>query len=341
MNKLAETPAWLLRGSRFLAMSMGMCFLFLLLPWDQFAPGEGQVVGRNPNDRFQEVHAPVSGFVRQWHVNEGSWVEKGQPLVSLSDTDADLIDRLEIDLQANQDALTSAKLALQTAIINRDRQKQLFEQGLSARKDWEEQKIKVAKLEMEVSKAQSEQIKAEREIARQRTQQVIAPRSGRVVRVISGEGANIVHKGDTLLILAPTTNDLAVEFWVSGDDVALIRDGARARLEFSGWPAVQTPGWPAIAIGTFRAKVALVDAIASSKGKFRVLLVPDETWPSQLFVRQGARVSGFIHLSSVTVGQELWRQFNGLPAAGAPIEDELNNILYKKTKKPKAEKEEK
>lgn len=341
MNRLTQTPLWLLRGARTLQIVIGVCFLMLFLPWDQFASGTGQVVGRNPNDRFQEVHAPVSGFVRQWHVNEGSWVEKGQPLVSLSDTDADLVGRLELDLKASQDALASAKLALQTAMINRDRQRQLFEQGLSARKDWEEQKIKVAKLEMEVSKAQSEQVKSAREVARQRTQQVIAPRSGRVVRVISGEGANIVHQGDTLLILAPTTNDLAVEFWVSGDDVALIRDGAPARVEFSGWPAVQIPGWPAVAIGTFRAKVALVDAIASSKGKFRVLLVPAEPWPSQLFVRQGARVSGFIQLASVTLGQELWRQFNGLPAVGAPIEDELSRILHKKEKKPKAKKEDK
>lgn len=341
MNDLTRTPAWVLKGSRSLGIVMVTLFFCLFLPWNQFAPGTGQVVGRNPNDRFQEVHAPVSGFVREWHVNEGSWVEKGQPLVSLSDTDADLVERLEFNVKVNQDALSSARLALQTAIINRDRQRQLFEQGLVARKDWEEQRIKVAKLEMEVSKAQSEQVKSEREVARQRSQQVIAPRSGRVVRVISGEGANIVHQGDTLLILAPTTNDLAVEFWVNGDDVALIRDRAKARVEFSGWPAVQMPGWPSMSIGTFRARVALVDAIASSQGKFRVLLVPDETWPTQLFVRQGARVSGFVQLSSVTVGQELWRQFNGMPAAGAPIEDELKRILTKPAKKPKTEKTEK
>jgi biotin carboxyl carrier protein len=332
MHNLALTPHWILKWGKIVFWYLSVVLLCLFLPWQQFSSGEGRVVGWDPNDRFQEIHAPVSGFIRQWYVREGSWVEKGEALVSLSDTDADLIERLIWEKTAAEEALTSAKFGLKIAKLNESRQKKLYEQGLAARKDWEKEKIGVSKLEMEVSKSQAVLAKAQREVARQRTQKVIAPRAGWVVRVQSGEGGQIVKQGDALLVFAPKTDQLAAEIWVSGDDVALIKEGDPARLEFSGWPAIQAPGWPSIAIGTFKAEVVLVDAMASQKGKFRVLLAPAEKWPSQIFVRQGARASGFINIGTVSLGWELWRQFNGMPAETAPVQDELSALLnFKKS----------
>jgi biotin carboxyl carrier protein len=342
MHNLALTPHWILKWGKIVFWFLVVIFLTLFLPWQQFSTGDGRVIGWDPNDRFQEIHAPIGGFIRQWHVREGSWVEKGEVLVSLSDTDADLIDRLEWERKAAEESLASANFGLKTARLNESRQRKLFEQGLAARKDWEKEKISVSKLEMEVSKAQSVLAKAQREVARQETQKVMAPRSGWIVRVKSGEGGQIVKQGDALLILAPKTEQLAVELWVSGDDVALIKEGDPARLEFSGWPAIQAPGWPSIAIGTFKAKVVLVDAMASQKGKFRVLLAPAERWPSQIFVRQGARAMGFINIGTVSLGWELWRQFNGMPAETAPVEDELSALLnFKKSFSDSDKKEEK
>jgi multidrug efflux pump subunit AcrA (membrane-fusion protein) len=312
--------------------------LALLLPWDQFSSGQGRVIGLDPNDRFQEVHAPVAGFVRRWHVNEGSWVKKGDPLVSLSDTDVDLVDRLSVELKAAEEALKAAELALETGRVNQERQRKLFEEGLAARKSWEQERINVSKLEMEVSKAQATVAKAQREVARQNTQTVISPRDAWVVRVKSGEGAQIVKLGDALLVLAPKTEKLAAEIWVDANDATLIKSGDRARLEFAGWPAVQIPGWPSLAIGTFGAQVTLVDAIASQKGKIRVLLIPTEPWPSELFVRQGARTSGFVRMSTVSLGWELWRQFNGMPAQGVEIEDEVRLLLEQKKSSTSSEK---
>jgi biotin carboxyl carrier protein len=327
MSSVTQTPPSLLKFSIYLKIILVMAVLAMLLPWEQFSSGTGHVIALDPNERFQEIHAPVSGFVRRWHVREGSWVRAGEPLVSLSDTDADLIGRLELERKAAEEALASAQLALKTGRINLDRQKKLFEQGLVARKDWEKERIDVSKYEMEVSKAQATLAKAQREVARQETQSVVAPRDGWVVRVRSGEGAQIVKSGDSLLVLAPKTENLAAEIWVNANDVALIKAGSKALLEFAGWPAIQSPGWPATSVGTFKAKVVLVDAVASKGGKFRVLLVPDEKWPSELFVRQGARTSGFIRLSVVRLGWEVWRQFNGMPADISPIQDELQRLL--------------
>lgn len=331
MNSYTSVPAWILKWGRLAGIFIITFILGMFLPWQQFSNGEGRVIGWDPNDRFQEIHAPVGGFVRRWYVREGSWVEKGAPLVALSDTDADLIGRLELERKAAEEALSSAELGLRTGRLNEARQKRLFEQGLSARKDWEKERITVSKLEMEVSKAQATLAKAQREVARQETQQVVAPRAGWIVRVRSGEGAQIVKQGDPLMVLAPKTEQLAVELWISGDDVALIKKGDMARVEFAGWPAIQVPGWPSLAIGTFRAKVELVDAMASYQGKFRVLLSPVDLWPSELFVRQGARVVGFINIATVSLGWELWRQFNGMPAQTAPMEDELMKLLESKS----------
>jgi len=340
-SRLTSPPRWTQRWARGFGLAIVCALLALFLPWQQFSSGEGRIIGLDPNDRFQEVHAPVSGVVRRWHVTEGRWVKQGDPLVSLSDTDVDLVGRLDYERVAAESALASAELGLKTARINEERQRRLFDEGLSARKQWEKERINIAKLSMEVSKAKAVLAKAQREFARQNSQIVRAPRDAWVVRVRSGEGAQMVKQGDPLLILAPKTERLAAEIWVDANDATLIQAENKARLEIAGWPAVQIPGWPSVAIGTFGAKVVLVDAIASQKGRFRVLLEPTERWPSELFVRQGARVSGFVNMSTVSVGRELWRQFNGLPARNHLVEDELSKFLEAKSYKTDNKGEEK
>jgi len=109
---------------------------------------------------------------------------------------------------------------------------------------------------------------------------------------------------------------IVAELLVDGNDLPLLRKGDRARLQFEGWPAVQFVGWPSVAIGTFGGRVYLVDPTANEKGQFRVLIEPDPTeqpWPNQEFLRQGVRTQGWVLLSEVRLGWELWRQLNGFP----------------------------
>jgi hypothetical protein len=49
----------------------------------------------------------------------------------------------------------------------------------------------------------------------------------------------------------------------------------------------------------------------------RIIVFPDEgaEWPDARYLRQGVRVVGWILLDSVSLGWELWRQFNGFPPA--------------------------
>lgn len=169
--------------------------------------------------------------------------------------------------------------------------------------------------------------KIEVTLSRQRSQLVAAPRAGTVFRLVANEGGEIVKAGDPLVILVPETTDRAVELWVDGVDAPLILSGSHVRLQFEGWPAVQFGGWPSVAIGSFGGQVALIDSTDDGQGKFRMLVVPDESdgsWPDVRFLRQGVRVKGWVLLNQVTLGYEIWRQLNGFPPVIAPSEPTLD-----------------
>jgi hypothetical protein len=100
----------------------------------------------------------------------------------------------------------------------------------------------------------------------------------------------------------------------------LVTPGRHVRLQFAGWPALQFSGWPSVAVGTFGGTVTVVDAVDDGLGRFRVLVIPDqgvpgtvtnEPWPDPSYLRPGGKVSGWIMLDVVSLGFELWRQFNG------------------------------
>lgn len=176
----------------------------------------------------------------------------------------------------------------------------------------------------EIASARAELARIEVRLARQHSQRVTAPRAGSILRLVGGQGGEVVKAGDPLAILVPDTQERAAEIWVDGSDAPLLSEGRTVRLQFEGWPAVQFVGWPSIAVGTFPGRVALIDATDNGKGKFRVLVVPDpapsQPWPSGRYLRQGVRVNAWVLLNRVRLGYELWRQWNGFPPAVASSE---------------------
>ncbi|MCB9850225.1 MAG: HlyD family efflux transporter periplasmic adaptor subunit [Phycisphaerales bacterium] len=202
------------------------------------------------------------------------------------------------------------------------------EQELAKIRADQQAKIASARASLNDAYGKSEDIRAslaklEVQIARQQSQLVTAPRGGTVFRLVANQGGEIVKSGDSLLTLVPATNDRAVEIWVNGNDAPLISEGAPVRLQFEGWPAVQFAGWPSVAVGTFGGKVSLMDATDDGQGKFRLLVVPDESeqsWPDARFLRQGVRAKGWVLLKQVSLGYEVWRQLNGFPPVIEPKE---------------------
>lgn len=178
-----------------------------------------------------------------------------------------------------------------------------------AKTDAEDAKSKAAEADKDVTNAQVK-------FDRQKTQVVVAPRDGYVLRVHAATSTEFLTQGDPLIELIPDTERLAVELWVRGLDAPLVKQGRPVRIQFEGWPAVQFAGWPSVAVGTFGGRVLFVDAQGNADGRFRVLIEPDpadEPWPERRYLRQGVRANGWLLLDTVRLGYEVWRQLNAFP----------------------------
>jgi biotin carboxyl carrier protein len=300
--------------------NFALLFLFLFLalvflPWQQTATGYGRVVAYSPNERRQELNAPVDGRIAKWHVQEGSKVREGQQIVDLSDNDPEILQRLRQEREALFRRVKAAEVAVQTSKLNLDRQKLLFEKGLSARRAFEQAELEFTRYLVDEANSSAELARIDIRLARQMTQSVQAPVSGTILSIVSGQGGQIVKQGQVLAVLVPDTVARAVEIWINGNDVPLIQIGDRVRLQFEGWPSIQFSGWPSVAVGTFGGRVSLVDVVDNGAGKFRILISPEkeEAWPSGNYLRQGVRSQGWVLLRKVSLGFEFWRQFNGFP----------------------------
>ena len=184
------------------------------------------------------------------------------------------------------------------------------------RADTERARASLETARSDAARAEAEVHERSSAVARQSTMQVVAPRAGTILRMHAGEGAEYVSAGDAIATLVPHSASRAVELWLSGRDGPLVTPGRNVRLQFEGWPAVQFVGWPSVAVGTFPGVVAFVDVATDSRGRVRVVVIPDpadEPWPPSVQLRQGARANGWVLLDRVRLGFELWRQWNGFP----------------------------
>lgn len=176
---------------------------------------------------------------------------------------------------------------------------------------------------------------------------VRAPRDGKVVRVLKAGPGETVKAGEQLIMLAPFTQDQAVELYLTDYDAPLVAEGRPVRLNFAGWSAIQFVGWPSIAVGTFAGRIKVIDAIDDGNNRFRIIVTPDEEliqagkeapWPKLDQLRPGAEVNGWVLLDTVSLGFELWRQFNAFPPTvqRGPIGEKkaIGTILNGKKKAP-------
>lgn len=213
----------------------------------------------------------------------------------------------------------------------------LLQKGAEAQAKVASSKAQAQKAASDVAKAQEEATKIEVDLARQSSRIVTAPRDGTILRINGSQGAKTVKEGEQLGVLVPDTGSRAVELFVDGNDAPLITPGREVRLQFEGWPAVQFVGWPSVAVGTFGGKVALVDALGRENGRFRIVVLPDENeqeWPDARYLRQGIKAKGWVLLNEVSLGYELWRQFNGFPVS-LPDEPGINEQVGDPVKKAK------
>ena len=141
-----------------------------------------------------------------------------------------------------------------------------------------------------------------------------APQDGTVIKALKAGVGETVKENDAIVTIQPAAPRQAVELYVRAVDIPLVSPGRAVRLQFDGWPALQFSGWPRVSLGTFGARVRVVDYVSNAKGEYRVLVVPDsadDPWPPQL--RMGNRANAWAMLNRVPVWFELWRKLNGFP----------------------------
>lgn len=94
-------------------------------------------------DRVADVRAPVSGLVKQIHVELGSNVKKGAPLFTLS----------SIEVGQLQGQLRAARQRAKTAKLEKERQQKLEQQGLASKRSVEIAERDLAEAEAEIGAA--------------------------------------------------------------------------------------------------------------------------------------------------------------------------------------------
>lgn len=295
-----------------------LSLIFLIyVPWVQTTSGRGVVTTLSPNEREQSINALVTGRIEEWYVRDGARVKKGDPIVRIVDIDPQLIERLEAEVRQVALQLQASQSALATAQIDERRSRELFEAGLAPRRDYEQAMIRIQDMRSKVAADEAALARARVNLSRQAVQIVTAPRDGFIQRVQAGDAATFVRAGDMLAMFVPENSERVIEVFINGLDVGLVQVGAKARIMFEGWPAVQFSGWPAVAVGTFGGEVISIDQASQPDGRFRVLIREDKSdphpWPEERFVRFGAKAQSWVLLDTVPVGYEIWRQLNGFP----------------------------
>lgn len=339
----AETPKEMLElhdlpeSSKLMTRLVVIFFLFMMvfliaIPWQQTSDGSGKVMAYLPQDRVQNVHATVTGRIKQWFVKEGSFVKKGEPVMEIIDIDPNYMARLKVEFAASQSQYEAAQAVVKTAKFDYDRQTDLYSKGISSRKDMEQATIDYKRAQSEEAAALANYTQMQSRFSRQESQLVLAPTDGTIVRLLVGTSSVVVNQGDVVAIFVPKSEQLSAQIFIRGNDLPLVYEGRKVRLQFEGWPAIQFSGWPSVAVGTFGGVVSFVDQTATPEGLFRVIILPSpgEKWPESRFIRQGTRVNGWVLLNNVSLGYELWRQFNGFPpsldAAPGALEASTNAL---------------
>lgn len=293
-----------------------VCLVLWFTPWIQTSMGNGVISTLDPKSRTQAISALVPGQIETWHVTEGDRVKKGDPIVTLIDTDPSLIQRLNAQIAATERQQNANDLALRNAEQDYKRRQDLFKQGLVSKREVEQAQIRLQDAEAKSAQTQSELNQVKVNLARQSIQTKKAPADGTILRLMSAGNATFVKAGDMLASFIPDGVVRSVVLSVNGLDAPLVTPGRHVRLQFDGWPVFQFSGWPSAAIGTFEGIVEFVEPIADDNGNFKVWIretTTDRPWPDERYVRLGSRVKGWVLLEEVKLGYELWRQLNSFP----------------------------
>ncbi len=171
--KQVQTP----RQGRILTYWIAGIFLVLLLclflPWTQNISSQGILTALTPQDRPQTVEAIIPGRIEAWHIMEGTLVNKGDTIATLSEIkekymDPNLLSNLNEQLEAKQGSAeaTEAKAKAMQEQIQALREGLVFSLQ-KARNKVAQTRLKLQSDSMDVVAQRTELAIAEAQFARQ------------------------------------------------------------------------------------------------------------------------------------------------------------------------------
>lgn len=155
--KLVMRPKWAGRLGWFVTIVLCVLpFVMLLVPWQQNVKASGRVLAFAPLEREQTVNAPLGGRVVRWHVQEGTYISAGDPLVEISDIDPELINRLQQErnaLQGKYDAGVEKARSYEQQVSNLVATRDLAITAASHRLEMTREKVNSSDAMLEASRA--------------------------------------------------------------------------------------------------------------------------------------------------------------------------------------------
>lgn len=98
--------------SRILIISLILLVITMFLPWTQNIRSYGEVTTLKPDQRPQNIHSIIAGRIEKWFVQEGSFVQKGDTIMFLSEIKDDYFDPQL--LTRTEDQIKSKELAVKS-----------------------------------------------------------------------------------------------------------------------------------------------------------------------------------------------------------------------------------
>ncbi len=163
---------------------------------------------------------------------------------------------------------------------------------------------------------------------------ITAPQNGQIIQAKKGGVGEIVKEGEMLAEIVPDNPAYAIEMFVEPMNLPLVSKGQKVSILFDGFPSIVFSGWPNTTYGTFKGVISSIESNINDKGKYRILIQPNDKekkWPTQ--IKPGIGAYCITLLKDVPIYYEIWRNINGFPPEYYVTESADKNKADAKKKK--------
>lgn len=156
------------RRVRILLGLMFAFFIMLFVPWTQNIRSKGYVTALRPDQRPQTIHSVIAGRIEKWYVAEGSFVNKGDTILQISEVKDEYFDSLLLPrTQLQVDAKNLSALSYKGKVSALDNQIDALAENSILRVRQAQNKLKMSELKVKSDSIRFEQAKINFQIGKQ------------------------------------------------------------------------------------------------------------------------------------------------------------------------------